>query len=60
MQNAVIPAVVLSNRLEQFTSMLKEIFGDKAQHRIYADFEPLDKLQPGTIPAYYIHVIEKK
>merc|ERR1712183_281578 len=42
--------------LQSFSNLLKEAFGMKAKHTIYADFKPLED-EPD--PAFYIHVIEK-
>ena len=42
--------------LQSFSNLLKEAFGMKANHTIYADFKPLED-EPE--PAFYIHVIEK-
>jgi len=44
------------HRLEHFTNLLKEIFGENANHERYGDFEALGKIET---PAYYIHVIQK-
>jgi len=44
------------HRLELFTGVLREIFGQGANHERYGDFEPLGKVDN---PAYYIHVIKK-
>lgn len=42
--------------LDQFNSVLKRTFGDKAPHDIYGDFQPLaDAVDPG----FFIHMIEK-
>ncbi|CAG9562889.1 unnamed protein product [Danaus chrysippus] len=43
--------------LDAFTRMLDAAFDGRAQHNIYADFQPLDKVPE---PAYYIHVMQKK
>jgi glycine N-methyltransferase len=45
------------HRLQEFTAMLKEMFGKNAQHTIFGDFKPLGKIKA---PAYYIHVVQKK
>jgi len=42
--------------LASFTSLLKEAFGPKAKHTVFADFKPLDQERD---PSFYIHVIEK-
>lgn len=44
------------HRLEKFTELLKEIFGENANHERYGDFEPLGQIEN---PAYYIHVIQR-
>lgn len=44
------------HELKTFTSMLKSIFGDKADHKIFGDFKDLNVV---TNPAFYIHLIEK-
>ncbi|XP_037954622.1 glycine N-methyltransferase [Teleopsis dalmanni] len=44
------------HELKQFTEILKEIFGSKANHKLYADFKSLDVVKT---PAFYIHLIEK-
>jgi len=44
------------HRLELFTGLLKEIFGETANHERYGDFESLGDIEN---PAYYIHVIQK-
>ena len=44
------------HKLEAFSSLLKSVFGPGANHKVYADFKPLDE-EPA--PAFYIHVIEK-
>ena len=45
------------HRLEDFSGLLKSVFGTSAKHSIYGDFKPLgsDRLNP----AFYIHVIAK-
>lgn len=45
------------HRLDEFTKLLKDVFGETARHEVYADFHPLDQEDN---PAFYIHVIEKK
>lgn len=47
------------HRLEQFSALLKETFGENSRHRLFGDFLPIEQLEKGTDPAYYIHVIEK-
>lgn len=43
--------------LKKFNKLLGDVFGADANHKVLADFEPLDKNEN---PAYYIHVIQKK
>lgn len=45
------------HRLEDFSGLLKSVFGTSAKHSIYGDFKPLDSDQSN--PAFYIHVIVK-
>ena len=45
------------HRLEDFSGLLKSVFGNFAKHSIYGDFKPLGNDQPN--PAFYIHVIAK-
>lgn len=44
------------HRLNAFTELLKDAFGDDFKHTILADFQPCSEVK---IPAYYIHVVEK-
>ncbi|XP_055855883.1 glycine N-methyltransferase [Episyrphus balteatus] len=44
------------HELKTFTNMLKEVFNDKADHKIYGDFKDLNVIKH---PAFYIHLIEK-
>ena len=43
-------------RLSTFSNLLKGIFGEEARHEVFADFEPLGKVE---LPAYYVHMIWK-
>lgn len=45
------------HRLDEFTELLKEAFGNTSKHTIYADFKSLDEIPE---PAFYIHLIEKE
>ena len=45
------------HRLDDFSRLLKSVFGSFAKHAIYGDFKPIGGDQ--TNPAFYIHVIEK-
>ena len=45
------------HRLEDFSGLLKSVFGTSAKHSIYGDFQPLGCDRPN--PAFYIHVIAK-
>ncbi|GIY82891.1 glycine N-methyltransferase [Caerostris darwini] len=45
------------HRLESFTGVLKEVFGEDSQHEVFGDFKPLDQVED---PAFYIHFIQKK
>lgn len=45
------------HKLDVFTDMLRTIFGERAEHRIFGDFKTLD-VEP--TPAFYIHVVAKK
>ncbi|XP_073847894.1 glycine N-methyltransferase [Musca autumnalis] len=42
--------------LNQFTNILKEIFGAGAEHQLFGDFKDLSEIQN---PAFYIHLMEK-
>ncbi|XP_055384703.1 glycine N-methyltransferase [Condylostylus longicornis] len=42
--------------LDVFTKTVKNIFGDKAEHKIFGDFKPLNEIAK---PAFYIHLLEK-
>lgn len=42
--------------LNQFTNILKEIFGANAAHQLFGDFKDLNVIKN---PAFYIHLIEK-
>ncbi|XP_054710833.1 glycine N-methyltransferase-like [Uloborus diversus] len=44
------------HRLETFTSILKEVFGENSKHYVYGDFKKLDEVKD---PAFYIHFIQK-
>ncbi|XP_022095384.1 glycine N-methyltransferase-like [Acanthaster planci] len=44
------------HRLNAFTELLKEAFGENSKHSVYGDFKPFVE---GENPSYYIHVIEK-
>jgi len=44
------------HKLDQFTGLLKEAFGQTAKHHVFADFKSMEE-EPE--PAFYIHVIEK-
>ena len=44
------------HRLEGFTNLLKQVFGQSAELLTLGDFKPLDEV---PTPAYYIHVIKK-
>ena len=44
------------HRLIDFQNLILDIFGNHAEHEVYADFKPLT-FEPN--PAFYIHVIEK-
>jgi len=46
------------HRLEAFKNLLQSVFGEDAEHQIYADFVPLSK--SSGVPAYYMHVIKRK
>jgi len=43
-------------RLSTFSDLLKGVFGEEARHEVFADFEPLGKVE---LPAYYVHMIWK-
>lgn len=43
-------------KLDSFSQLLKEEFGDKSEHTIYGDFKSLDVVPK---PKFYIHLIEK-
>lgn len=45
------------HRLNDFTQLLKGVFGEKSQHEVYGDFKPLDEVKD---PAFYIHFIQKQ
>ena len=44
------------HKLVVFKSILKDIFGQSANHIIYGDFKKLDEVEN---PAFLIHVVEK-
>ncbi|XP_067131365.1 glycine N-methyltransferase [Centruroides vittatus] len=44
------------HRLESFKKLLKNVFGQDCKHWVYADFQPLDKIDN---PAFYIHIVKK-
>jgi len=44
------------HRLESFTTVLKEAFGQDAKHDVYGDFKPIQDVKD---PAFFIHVIQK-
>lgn len=44
------------HRLNVFRDMLREIFSQK-DHKIFGDFKPLNEVK---VPAFFIHIIEKK
>ncbi|XP_013401873.1 glycine N-methyltransferase isoform X2 [Lingula anatina] len=44
------------HRLKAFTGLLKEAFGEKAEHQVFGDFREYD---PEDTPAYFIHVIQR-
>ena len=43
------------HRLDAFTGLLKRVFGDKAVHKVYGDFEENPEHEPG----FFIHIIER-
>jgi len=44
------------HKLEPFTKLLKEVFGEQSAHQVYGDFKSLDQVED---PAFYIHFIQK-
>ena len=44
------------HRLDEFQSMLKQIFGETCKHTVFGDFKPMEEIQN---PAFYIHLVEK-
>jgi hypothetical protein len=44
------------HRLDSFTGLLKEAFGQDVKHQVFGDFKPLGEISE---PAFYIHVVEK-
>ena len=44
-------------RLQTFTNLLREVFGEGARHEVFGDFEALGKVD---LPAYYVHMIWKQ
>ena len=42
--------------LDNFSAMIRESFGPRAKHTVYADFKPLRQCPD---PSFYIHVVEK-
>ncbi|XP_076324770.1 glycine N-methyltransferase [Tachypleus tridentatus] len=46
------------HRLEPFSNMLREIFGQDSKHDVYGDFKSMDKCE-NEAPAFYIHIIQK-
>ncbi|CAL1287151.1 unnamed protein product [Larinioides sclopetarius] len=45
------------HRLDSFTAILKEVFGEDTHHEVYGDFKALEEEED---PAFYIHFIQKK
>ncbi|XP_053963981.1 glycine N-methyltransferase [Anastrepha ludens] len=43
--------------LQNFTKILKEIFGEKSKHKLYGDFK---EIHMEKRPAFYIHLVEKQ
>lgn len=44
------------HQLENFSSLLRQVFGSEAEHQIYGDFKTLDEID---CPTYFMHVVEK-
>lgn len=44
------------HKLNTFSSMLKECFGQRINHDIFGDFKQLNE---NSNPAFYIHLVEK-
>lgn len=44
-------------RLNTFTNLLRDVFGEDARHEVFGDFEALGKVD---LPAYYVHMIWKQ
>lgn len=44
------------HRLNAFTGLINECFGDNITHTVYGDYKPQGEIET---PAYFIHVIEK-
>jgi len=42
--------------LDNFSGMIRDTFGTRAKHTVYADFKPLAQCPD---PSFYIHVVEK-
>ena len=53
------PVVRLSyypHTLDNFSAIIRDTFGTRAKHTVYADFKPLAQCPD---PSFYIHVVEK-
>lgn len=44
------------HRLDEFTGLLKEAFGENCEHTVFGDFKSLEEVPE---PAFYIHLVEK-
>jgi len=44
-------------KLEDFSALLKDVFGPDVKHTVFADFKPLGQVER---PGYYIHVLKKQ
>lgn len=44
------------HRLDEFQTMLKQIFGESCKHTVFGDFKAMEEIKN---PAFYIHLVEK-
>lgn len=45
--------------LDQFTKLLKCVFGHEAHHQVFGDFKPFESWDEQEPPAFYIHFIQR-
>ena len=44
------------HKVKDFTDLLQEVFGEKAEQKVFGDFKPIKDVKE---PAFYIHVVTK-